>query len=82
MTGVTFIRSNLDNVFVPAGNTLVDSTQRKFQIQNDLRDWELDATNKPIKVLNEEYWIKEGYSVDPLDIPSKKLNDIKEINKL
>lgn len=79
MKGVTFVNCNLDNVYIPPGNTVIGGSQRRFRVQNDLRDWLIDENNKPIEPLDKEYWESEGYSVDPKDIPDKPLKDISEI---
>lgn len=42
LTGATFIASNLDNVLVPEGNTIIDCLTRRFQVQNDNEDWFLE----------------------------------------
>lgn len=70
MTGVTFRNCNLDNVFVPNGNTVMPGcSTRRFALQNDLRDWEINASGVPIRVLNERYWQQQGFAVDPALIP-------------
>ena len=79
MSGVRFIKCNLDNVFIPVGNAAIDCTQRKFKVQNDLRDWELDQSDVPTRVINEDLWIKNGFSVDPIDIPAEELTSIDQI---
>lgn len=71
LKNVTFLACNLDNVFIPPGNTVIDCSMRKFKVQNDLRDWEIDDSNKPTKILNEKSWIQQGFSVDPADIPAQ-----------
>jgi len=81
MKGVTFVNCNLDNVIVPEGNTVIDGSRKRFKVQNDLRDWLIDENNKPIEPLNKEYWMEQGYSVDPKDIPRQPLKDISEIKK-
>lgn len=53
--------------------TLKCST-RRFQIQNDLREWEIDKLNKSVKVINEKLWNMKGISIDPLDIPKTKIS--------
>ncbi len=53
--------------------TLQCST-RRFQIQNDLREWEIDKQNKPTKVLNEKYWELKNISIDPKYIPAEKIS--------
>lgn len=75
MTGVTFYNSNLDNVLIPPGNTVIGGSRRKFKAQNDMRDWILDGTGKPTKLVNEEYWDEEGFSIDPAKIPLEKIKN-------
>lgn len=50
-TGATFIRCNLDNVLVPEGNTVIDCSQRRFQVQEDGLDWLVDENNQPVEPL-------------------------------
>lgn len=73
MRGVTFVEGNLDNVFIPIGNTVIGITPKKFKVQNDLRDWTIDSQGMPLNVLNEEVWVEKGVSVDPREIPDKKV---------
>ena len=82
MTGVTFVNCNLDNVYIPAGNTVIGGSQKRFKVQNDLRDWEIDINNRPVEVMGKEYWQSQGYSVDPKDIPRIKLKDIEGIKRI
>lgn len=53
---------------------LLKSSNLRFKVQNDLRDWEIDGSNKPIKVRNEKYWNMKGISVDPQFIPKEKIS--------
>lgn len=79
---MTFYNCNLDNVFmVKPGWIVIGGSERKYQVQNDLKDWEVDITGKPIRVLNEEHWIKQGYSVDVKDIPLIKLEKVEDGKK-
>ncbi|KKK84403.1 hypothetical protein LCGC14_2783690 [marine sediment metagenome] len=82
MTGATFVNCNLDNCFIPNGNNVIGGSQRKFKVQNDLRDWELDGSDKPTRVMGEKFYIQQGISVDPKDISTTKLKDIDEIKKV
>ena len=84
MTGVTFIDCLQDNIIIPPGNvvkTLSRESPKRFQVNNDGRDWEIDAQNQPTKVLNPEYWYDLGFSTDPADIPAKKIDDPSQIPK-
>lgn len=69
MTGTTFIDCNLDNVFIPQGNTVQGGTQKRYKIQNDLRDWYLDENDNPIELVGLKYWQMNGYPTNPNDIP-------------
>lgn len=51
MHGVVFLNCNLDNVFIPEGNMMVNCSARRFQAQEDGLDWEIDEQNLPIKIL-------------------------------
>lgn len=73
MKGVTIIYSNLDNVFIPDGNTVIDCTQNRFKVQNDKEDWILDGTDKPLEPVNKKLFEKLGLSIDPLDLPETPL---------
>lgn len=79
MVGVTFLNCNLDNCLVPPGNTVVGGSQRRFEAQNDLRDWEVDAKNAPVTVIDEEVWAKKGYSVAVEDIPPAEVLHVDEM---
>lgn len=75
MVGVTFKRCNLDNVKIFPGNTVEGSCcHRKIKVQNDLNDWELDESLKPVEPIEKKKYIKLGISIDPKDIPATKLD--------
>ena len=63
---------------VKPGWIVIGGSERKYQVQNDLKDWELDDTGKPTKVLNEEDWVKKGFDVNPMKIPATKIKDIED----
>lgn len=73
MTGATFLRCNLTNVFVPDGNTVIDCVTTRAATLNDGRVWELDAGDRPVKLTSEKHWQILGTSIDPADIPAEKL---------
>lgn len=73
--GTTFIMCNLDNVFVPLGNTVIDCSVRCFKAQNDLEDWHVDPqTLQPLTPLHPESFTAVGLSIDPKDIPATKMD--------
>ena len=75
MVGVTFKRCNLDNVKIPPGNTVEGSCcHRKIKVQNDLEDWFLDTSLKPVEPMSKKKFIELGISTDPKDIPATKLD--------
>lgn len=72
LKGTTFIACNLDNVFIPDGNTIDESCSiRRFQVQNDGEDWEIQpTTNIPITPINPQSFLNLNLSIDPEDIPA------------
>jgi len=82
MTGVTFIKCNLDNCFIPVGNVVVDCWQRKFSCQNDGNDWILDKDSKPLKPVNHKIFTKLSLPMpDPKDIPVVKCEECIDLLK-
>ena len=75
MTGVTFLRCNLDNTYIPPGNTVTLCSQRKFKAQNDLCDWLLNLDSTPKEPLEKEEFQKWGISINPADIPVSPLSE-------
>lgn len=51
MTEVVFINCNLDNCFIPEGNTILGRQPRRFKVQEDGFDWLVDNNNNPIEKL-------------------------------
>lgn len=83
LTGTSFIGCNLDNVFIPPGNIVEGSTQKRFEVQNDLNDWEVDGNNKPVRILHHRLLTKQGIELpDPKDIPRKKVKERIEHEKV
>ena len=76
MSGVIFIKCNLDNVFIPVGNAIIDCSQKKFKKQNDKNDWLVDINNAPIKPFTFKLFEKLKLPMpDPKDIPLILLSD-------
>ncbi len=74
LVGATFIKCDLRNVIVPVGNTLIDCKTDRFQVQNDLNDWIIDRTNKPVDIIDYALFGKLGLSKPrPQDIPNQKV---------
>lgn len=70
---LTFVKCNLSNVSLPTGSTVVDCIQTRFKCQNDLNDWEIDGSGKPLRTLNYNIFLKKGLDLpDPIDIPATK----------
>jgi len=76
MTGVEFVRCNMDNVLIKPGNTIDGETQnRRIQAQNDLEDWILEKQgNRWVakEPLDKVDFQELGLSIDPKDIPNIK----------
>jgi hypothetical protein len=75
MTGVTFYNCNLDNVYVPPGNTVIGGSQRRIKVQNDWEDWILEKKMgrwQPKEPMNKEERLEKNISIDPRKIPKKK----------
>jgi len=69
VTGVTFVRCNLDNVRVPDGCTVEKGTNKVIRVMNDLDDWRCNEKGEPIEPMNKAERLRVGISCDPKDIP-------------
>lgn len=75
MTGVTFIKCNLDNILIPEGNFVIDCSQKRFEIQNDLNDWIIDENNEPTLPIDHEIFVKFDLPIpSPEDIPDEPVD--------
>ena len=52
--GVIFKKCNLDNIYVPPGNTIKEGTHKKIKVQKDGLDWLLNDDLTPKEPLNKE----------------------------
>ena len=76
MTGVSFVKCNLDNVDVPAGNTQKDGCNRQWKEQNDMELWIVSGLlDTPIEPLSKKMFQELGISIDPADIPNEKMDE-------
>lgn len=76
MTGVTFIKCNLDNCHVPTGNMVETSCCHRWRkVQNDGEIWDLDEKLKPVTPARLKSYQKYKLSVDPKDLPTEPLEE-------
>jgi hypothetical protein len=74
MTGVTFVKCNLDNIVIPPGNVLIECENKTWSAQKDGEDWIVDK-GSPVEPVTKDKFIELGISVDPADIPKEKLKE-------
>jgi hypothetical protein len=74
MIGVTFIKCNLGNCNIPAGNT-VEGFNKHYKIQNDGEYWIVNEELKAIEPLSPKRYEEFGVSKDPKDLPIEKLEE-------
>jgi len=74
MQGVTFIECNLDNVYVPPGNTVdLLCSCRRIKRQNDGESWILNEDLVPIEPLSKERLAAVGGNIVPRKIPRRAI---------
>jgi uncharacterized protein YjbI with pentapeptide repeats len=70
MTGVTFVNCNLDNCFIPEGNTVIDCRTTRYKVQNDGHEWEIDEQGNPLCIIDWLFFHKANkLHPDPFGIP-------------
>ena len=74
MVGVEFKNCNIDNLFIPVGNTVVGGTNKKIKEQNDKEDWVLNDSLEPVEPITKEIRLKAKVpmNIDPKKLPKKK----------
>lgn len=86
MTGVSFVKCNLDNIDVPVGNTMDACCNQHWKEQNDRELWVVDTISlQPIEPLCKQMYQELKISIDPVDIPIEKMDEpitSKEMGKL
>ncbi len=75
ITEVIFENCNLDNIFIPPGNTIIDGCHRCIKIQNDLEDWITDKDGNPQEPMSKDQFKKLGIPIDPEYIPLEKQDE-------
>lgn len=75
VSGLLLVCVNVDNVLIPAGVTVNNrggacGSSRRYKVQNDGRDWIVDGSNRPVRLVNEESEQASGRSIDKADIPT------------
>lgn len=75
MRGVTFIECNLDNVYIPPGNTVDPLCScRRIKRQNDGESWILNEDLEPIEPLRKERLAAVGGNVVPRKISRRAMS--------
>ena len=82
ITGVKFIKCNLDNCLVPKECEIVGGTHKWIAAQNDLEDWLLDENLNPVEPLNKARFTKLSLSTSPLSISATELVEPVTVTKL
>ena len=70
ITGVKFVKCNLDNVVIPKDCTVEGGCNRLIAVQKDGCDWLLDTNLNPVEPLNKAEYVKLGLSIDPAALPT------------
>lgn len=67
---IHFINCNLDNCKIPEGCTVEGGSRRRYKVQNDGNDWEIDAENIPTNIIYSDVLYKLGKKIpSPAEIP-------------
>jgi hypothetical protein len=75
MHGVTFVQCNLDNVYIPPGNTIDPScSHKRIKPQSDGESWLLDEHLRPVEPKRKRILELLGANVDPRDIPPRRVS--------
>lgn len=69
---LTFIKCNLDNIIIPNDSVVIQCSQKRFESQNDLNDWEIDSDDNPVRPVIYQVFEKLGLDIPhPDDIPEE-----------
>lgn len=76
LKNVKFVKCNLDNILIPPNNELIESTNERFEVQNDLNDWLINDKNLPLKPFNYKVFEKFNLPIpEAKDIPIEKVTE-------
>lgn len=73
LTGATFVESNLANVHIPDGNTVVGCNTIRFKVQTDGMNWRIGKLGQPLEPLDPEAYAALGLGTDPADLPEEPI---------
>jgi len=75
MRNVTFVQCNLDNVYIPPGNTVDSScSHKRIKPQNDGEIWLLNEGLHPVEPKRKRALKMLGENIDPRNIPSQRIS--------
>lgn len=74
ISNVNFVNCNLNNCNIPQGCTLVNCTNKHFELQNDGEHWVINNNHEPIEPLDIKKFNKAKLDTKPNSIPSKKVS--------
>lgn len=75
ITGVTFIKCNLDNCNIPAGATVSGGTNKHILKQNDCEYWVVDTNLDPVEPRDKQKYIDLGLDIRPNKISGIKMDE-------
>jgi len=81
MRDVAFVECNLDNVYIPVGNTMHKCSQRRIKRMNDGEYWFVDENLKPTEPIHIKRLVLLNENVDSGKIPSEKISDADLLKK-
>ncbi len=74
VSNIVFAKCNLDNVIIPATCTVLRTCSiRRHETQNDGYPWVVDGGGSPVEPLHIKLFLDNGWSIDPLSIPTTKV---------
>ena len=81
MRDVFFVECNLDNVYIPPGNTLNQCSHRRIKRMNDGEYWFVGEDFKPIEPIHKKRLELLQANVNPEKIPAEKISDANLLTK-